>query len=170
MRRSISCKARSTGWHGRRNNQLRPVPQAHDGVGGAAGAAGAGATITGGSAGEAGISTTSESYGALATGATTEVIVTGTHTVLVTLTTTCSNSTTNDGCFMSFTANNGASTTTASDNNAVGTQKLPVSSVAVSASYLVTVANGSTTFTASYRAPNGGTATFQASRIIVQIF
>src|SRR6202165_5930988 len=41
MRRSISCKARSTGWHGRRNNQLRPVPQAHDGVDGAAGGAGA---------------------------------------------------------------------------------------------------------------------------------
>src|SRR6202521_3398346 len=41
MRRSISCKARSTGWHGRRNNQLRPVPQAHDGVGGAAGGVGA---------------------------------------------------------------------------------------------------------------------------------
>ena len=71
---------------------------------------------------------------------------------------------------MSFTANNGASITTASDNNAVGTQRVDSSSLAGSASYLVTIANGTTTFTGSYRESAGGTATFEASRIIVQVF
>jgi hypothetical protein len=42
--------------------------------------------------------------------------------------------------------------------------------VAASASYLVTVANGTTTFTARYRVSAGGTATFLASRVIVQVF
>ncbi len=71
---------------------------------------------------------------------------------------------------MSFTANNGASITTASDNNGVGTQRVDGNSVATTAVYLVTVANGTTTFTANYKASDGGTAVFQASRIIIEPF
>jgi hypothetical protein len=95
--------------------------------------------------------------------------VTGTHTVLVTLTTTCRNSISNDGCYMSFSASGGL-TQAASDSFAVGSQRVNVApGVAGSASYLVTV-TGDTTFTAQYRRSAGGTATFLASSIIVQVF
>jgi hypothetical protein len=70
---------------------------------------------------------------------------------------------------MSFTANNEASITTASDNNAVGAQRVNEAPLAASASYLVTLKNGTTTFTGSYRGSTGGEATFSASRIIVEV-
>jgi len=72
---------------------------------------------------------------------------------------------------MSFTANNGASITTAADDNAVGSERVDVApGVAGSATYVVTVANGTTTFTAAYKESAGGTATFLDSRIIIQVF
>jgi hypothetical protein len=69
---------------------------------------------------------------------------------------------------MSFTANNGASITTASDNNAVGSQRVNESPLSASATYVVTLASGTTTFTANYRRSTGGEATFHDSRIIIQ--
>jgi hypothetical protein len=144
------------------------------GATGATGATGTNgvASITGGTAGTANITTTSASYGAIAGGAKTAVTVTGSHTVLVTLTTTCKETETNNGCYMSWTADNEASIKTASDSNAVGSMRVDVApGVAGSASYLVEVKGGTTTFTGAYkRSGTGGTATFEASRIIVQVF
>ncbi|MBV8951045.1 MAG: hypothetical protein JOZ99_09235 [Actinobacteria bacterium] len=76
---------------------------------------------------------------------------------------------------MSFTANNGATIngatiTSGSDNYAVGAQRVDQSPMAGSATYVVTVANGTTAFTAQYKQASGGTATFNASRIIIQVF
>jgi hypothetical protein len=70
---------------------------------------------------------------------------------------------------MSFLASGGL-TQSASDSFAVGSMGVDAApGVAGSASYLVTV-TGNTTFTAEYRRSVGGTATFLASSIIVQIF
>jgi hypothetical protein len=65
------------------------------------------------------------------------------------------------------------SSTTASNNTAVGSDRCNIgaSTCNVSASYLVTVnngASGTTTFTAQYMRFGAGTTTFPASYIIVQ--
>jgi len=119
------------------------------------------------------LTSTSNTYAAPTTGtaASNSITVVGTHSVLVTLTVTCTNSVSNDGCYMSFTASGGL-TQAASDSFAVGTQRVNnTPGLAGSASYLVTV-TGNTTFTAQYKTSTalGGTATFLASKIIVQIF
>jgi hypothetical protein len=89
----------------------------------------------------------------------------------VTLTTNCENSSNDGGCLMSFNASGGL-TQTASDNFATGNGRAGGGSdrqSVTSATYLVTV-TGSTTFTARYRRTGGGTATFNASSIIIQVY
>ncbi len=139
---------------------------------GLAGDVGAGNTPTGGTAGSASLTSTSTTYAAPSTGtaASNSVTVTGSRTVLVVLTATCSNSTTNNGCYMSF-AMSGATTQASSDSFAFGNTRGNGSpGTAGSAVFLVTVNNGTTTFTAQYRANIGATATFLASRIILQVY
>jgi hypothetical protein len=139
------------------------------------GPAGTSAAIFGGTAGSTNLTAAGalDTYAAPSSGtaAVTSITVSASQTVLVTLTTTCSNSTINDGCYMSFKANNGASPGTAADSLAVGAASAGAGTLtAGSASYLVNVAAGTTTFTGVYKRQGGGTATFLDSRIIVQVF
>ncbi len=117
--------------------------------------------------------TTSTSYTPTltgATGASTSVTVSGTHTALVTVSTQCSNGTNNKGCLVSF-AISGATTLGASDTRAFGVDTLSTGTIiAGGGTYLVTLSSGTSTFTANYRAGLGGTATFAASSIIVQVY
>jgi Collagen triple helix repeat (20 copies) len=118
------------------------------------------------------VTSTSSSFGAPTTGtaATAAVTAAAAETVLVTLTATFSNTITNDGCYMSFIANNSASVTTASLVTAVGGESPGADGVtAVSASYLVRVQSGTTTFTARYERSGGGTCTWTNSEIIVLV-
>ena len=129
-------------------------------------------TPTGGTAGSASLTRAGTTYGAPTSGAaaTNSVTVTGTKTILVILTTTCTNNTSNAGCYMSF-AMSGATTQAASDSFAVGSQRVEVApGLAGSAIYLVTVNTGTTAFTAQYRTSAGGTATFLASKIVLQVY
>jgi len=129
-------------------------------------------TLISSGSGSATVTATSTTYAAPATGTAASVVVnvSGTHKVLVTLTTTCTNAN-NKGCWMSFDASGGL-VQSASDNFGLGTAATmggAGSSLASSASYLVTV-TGNTTFTAKYRIDSASTASFPASSIIVQVF
>jgi hypothetical protein len=127
--------------------------------------------------GSAGITATSEgAYAAPATGTAPSVVVTVTtaSVVLVTLTTTCYTDAHERSCFMSFDTT-GALATSASDARAVGFGRAGPDGAdrkfAGSASFVVTVPAGSTTFVGRYRTGGGnGTATFQSSALIVQVF
>ena len=71
---------------------------------------------------------------------------------------------------MSFTETGATTTITANDNNSVaGTNTVAATPFSLSASYLITVNSGTTTFTAEYKS-TAGTSTFLASSIIAQIF
>jgi hypothetical protein len=142
------------------------------------GATGAGNSIFSsnldGTPGSADLQRNTTTYGAPTnaggTAATVSITVTGTHRVLVTLTTNCQNTSNDSGCFMSFAASGGL-TQSGSDDFAVGDGRSPGTgsrNLASSASYLVTV-SGDTTFTAQYKAPNN-TAVFHTSNIIVQVY
>jgi len=97
------------------------------------------------------------------------VNVTGTHEALVSLNTSCSNASNNQGCLLSF-AVSGATTLAASDARAVGIESLGAGAHFVAgAQYLVTLNSGSNTITANYRA-TGGTASFATSTILVTVF
>jgi hypothetical protein len=82
----------------------------------------------------------------------------------------CDNANNNDGCIMGYNASGGL-TQAAADSRSVGNWKSPSPGafVSQSASYLVTV-TGSTTFTAEYKQGGAGTARFQASSIILQVY
>ncbi len=99
--------------------------------------------------------------------------MTGTHQVLVSITTTCSNNANDSGCLMSFSATGGLSQS-ASDNYAIGNERSagPASDnriVGSGASFLLTI-TGNTTFTGQFRRGKGGTAIFHSSHIVVQVF
>jgi hypothetical protein len=89
--------------------------------------------------------------------------------VHITITTTCTASGVNSGCYMSFTASGGASLAGA-DTRAAGAlaAQLTAPTFAGSASFVVTT-TGNTTFTGVYRSTSA-TATFSASTIIVQVY
>jgi hypothetical protein len=89
---------------------------------------------------------------------------------MVTLTTDCSNSASNVGCYMAY-EETGANAVTATNATAVGSQRVDSSPFIGSASYLVTLTNaGTTTFTAEYAVQGGaGTATFTTGSILVQV-
>jgi hypothetical protein len=128
-----------------------------------------------GTTGSAGATATSATFAAPATGtaAAVSVTVSGSHRVLVTITSNCDNTDNDSGCIMSFAAS-GALTQAASDNFAVGTARdagpAPARNTSMSASYLLTIPNGTTTFTGQYRRGGGNTARFQAHTIIVQVY
>jgi hypothetical protein len=123
--------------------------------------------------GTANLTTTSTAYTPLVGGATTSATVVGAgHKAIVTVSTNCANSSNNNGCFISFTANNGASPGTAADARAAGVESMPTAThFSGSGTYVVTLASGTTTFTANYRSTIAtGTATFAASSIVVQVY
>jgi hypothetical protein len=123
------------------------------------------------------VTSTSATYAAPTTGTAVSVNVTTTaanQKALVTLSTKCSNSQQDSGCYMSFAASGGL-TQSASDNFAVGdgrpgddsTNKFFVGS----GTYLVTIPTaGTTTFTAQFKRGVGSTASFGMHAITVQVF
>jgi hypothetical protein len=74
---------------------------------------------------------------------------------------------------MSFVAS-GAYTQAASDNFAAGAARdpgaAPTRNIALSASYVLVLPAGTTTFTGVYRRGGSNTATFNAHTIIVQVY
>ena len=145
------------------------------------GPSGPGNTVQQGTTGTAG-TTTSTAYSSALTGGTAATnTVVGAHTVLVTLYFSASQSTNNAGCGMSFTANNGAtaasgvSLAAGADDHAVLHASIGTGAgtrlVGGSASFLVTTAAGTTTFTGVYKVVTASTCSIAAGHsIIVQVY
>jgi hypothetical protein len=109
---------------------------------------------------------TSPTYGDLATAGPAVTITTGTK-VLVIISAQCSNATSQNIAIVSF-AVSGATTTAASDANALYVTSPTSNSIfAVSAVIPLTVTAGSNTFTAKYRVGGGTTGTFVNRRLTV---
>jgi hypothetical protein len=105
--------------------------------------------------------------------------VAGAHTVLVTIYMSATQNTDDDGCAMSFTANNtataasGVSLAAGADDHGFGTGTGSKKSFLVggSASFVVNTIAGTTTFTGVYKALRGGSCAIAAgSSIIVQVY
>ena len=113
----------------------------------------------------------SADYVAPSTGTAPTVTVEGAHTVLLTITATCTTQATQSGCYMSFTASGGA-TLAGDDTRAAGIVRNSTASggpsFAGSASFVVTT-TATTTFTGVYKSTLDGSV-FNASSIIAQVY
>ncbi len=113
----------------------------------------------------------STDYIAPSTGTAPTVTVGGAHTVLLTITATCTTADVQSGCYMSFTASGGA-TLAGDDTRAAGIAKNSAASggpsFTGSASFVVTT-TGTTTFTGVYKSTVDGSV-FNASSIIAQVY
>jgi hypothetical protein len=151
-------------------------PQGDTGLTGATGATGAGLTVFHNTAPTTtAVTATSATYGAPATGTaasvTTTGLATGTHHALVSIEQTSTTNTSDRGCMMSFDGGSVTASGTSDDSFAVGNGRMRNNATqnpnASGATYFVTFSDNET-FTAVYRS-TGGTCTFSASSIIVQV-